>query len=56
MDRFVLYVQGSHLFKGFSFSILQSHINWIQNYTITKQGEHFGLLQIAPFYETRTLV
>lgn len=32
-----------------------SHENRKQVHTITEQGEHFGLLQIAPFYETRTL-
>lgn len=50
INWFVLYVQSLHLFKDLVFQ------RYSHDYTITQQGEHFWLLQIAPFYETHTLV
>lgn len=46
---------GITIFKDLVFHCYSCIFNGIQNYTITKQGEHFWLLQIAPFYETLSL-
>lgn len=50
INWFVLYVQVLHLCKDLVFQ------HYSHDYTITQQGEHFWLLQIAPFFETCTLV